>query len=84
MLIKTWLNKAPELPEDIRESKYKTCHKGNPDMHGKLAGHFNVYDLKEAEYEAMRRVIKEVVWPQLRKDIGPTFDEVVQFVESTN
>ena len=44
----------------------------------------NVYDLKEAEYEAMQRAIKKDVWPQLRKDIGPTFDEVVQFVESSN
>ena len=32
----------------------------------------------------MRRAIKKDVWPQLRKDIGPTFDEVVQFVESSN
>lgn len=43
-----------------------------------------VYDLKKAELEAMQKKVKQVVWPQLRKDIGATFDEVVQFVESAN
>ncbi|MEJ2057069.1 MAG: hypothetical protein P8X39_04445, partial [Desulfofustis sp.] len=40
-----------------------------------------VYDLQEAEYDAMKQKVKEVVWPQLRKDIGPTFDDVVEFAE---
>jgi TRAP-type C4-dicarboxylate transport system substrate-binding protein len=44
----------------------------------------DVYDLREAEYEAMRRKVKQNVWPQLRKDIGPAFDDVVQFVELPN
>ena len=44
----------------------------------------NVYDLQETEHEAMRGKIKQTVWPQLRKDIGPAFDDVVQFIESTN
>lgn len=43
-----------------------------------------VYELKEAEHDAMSQKVKEVVWPQLRKDIGPTFDDVVKFVESAN
>ena len=44
----------------------------------------NVYDLSEAEYEAMRGKVKRTVWPQLREVIGPAFDEVVQFSESGN
>ena len=43
-----------------------------------------VYELKEGEHEAMRRKIKQAVWPQLRNDIGPSFDEVIQFVDPTN
>lgn len=41
----------------------------------------SVYDLQEAEHNAMRQKIKDVVWPKLREDIGPTFDDVVQFAE---
>jgi TRAP-type C4-dicarboxylate transport system substrate-binding protein len=40
-----------------------------------------VYDLTETEYDVMRQKVREMVWPQLRQDIGPTFDDVIQFAE---
>jgi TRAP-type C4-dicarboxylate transport system substrate-binding protein len=40
-----------------------------------------VYEISDSEYQKMRSKIRQNVWPQLRKDIGHPFDEVVQFVE---
>jgi TRAP-type C4-dicarboxylate transport system substrate-binding protein len=40
-----------------------------------------VLELSESAIERMREKVKETVWPILREDIGPAFDEVVNFVE---
>ncbi len=41
-----------------------------------------VVEIQRAEYEAMRRKIQQTVWPVLRREIGPAFDDVVRFSES--
>lgn len=41
-----------------------------------------VYELSEAEHEAMSEKVRAEVWPELREDIGPSFDEVVEFIDS--
>jgi TRAP-type C4-dicarboxylate transport system substrate-binding protein len=41
-----------------------------------------VYDLSTPEYKAMRQKVRQEVWPELREDIGPSFDEVVEFADS--
>ena len=41
----------------------------------------DVYALGVDEYEKMRDRVRENVWPQLRKDIGQPFDEVIQSLE---
>jgi TRAP-type C4-dicarboxylate transport system substrate-binding protein len=38
-----------------------------------------VLDIQDVERDNMRRKIEQAVWPALRKDIGPAFDEVVNF-----
>ena len=38
----------------------------------------DVYELSADEYDKMRDKVRETVWPQLRKDIGQPFDEVIQ------
>jgi len=40
-----------------------------------------VVEMNEATIKRMREKVKQNVWPVLREDIGPAFDEVVQFVE---
>jgi TRAP-type C4-dicarboxylate transport system substrate-binding protein len=41
----------------------------------------DVQEISDSEYQRMRSKIRQSVWPQLRKDIGQSFDEVIQFVE---
>jgi TRAP-type C4-dicarboxylate transport system substrate-binding protein len=41
----------------------------------------DVREISDSEYQRMRSKIRQSVWPQLRKDIGQSFDEVIQFVE---
>ncbi len=41
-----------------------------------------VYPLSTEEFEKMRAKIQEVVWPELRKDIGQPFDDIVTFVQN--
>jgi len=43
-----------------------------------------VYKLDEAEYASIRQKVKQTVWPQLRKDIGEPFDEVIEFAGQQN
>jgi TRAP-type C4-dicarboxylate transport system substrate-binding protein len=43
-----------------------------------------VVSLSDAEHQKMREKVRQTVWPQLRKDIGQPFDDVVQFVEQNN
>lgn len=41
-----------------------------------------VIEMNNAEYEQTRKKIQEKVWPVMKEDIGPAFDEVVRFAES--
>jgi TRAP-type C4-dicarboxylate transport system substrate-binding protein len=38
--------------------------------------------MDEATIARMREKVKATVWPVLRKDVGPAFDEIVSFVEA--
>ncbi len=40
-----------------------------------------VLEIQGADYDKMRRKIQQTVWPILRNDIGPAFDDVVRFSE---
>lgn len=41
-----------------------------------------VLEIKSAQHESMRQKIEKTVWPVMRKDIGPAFDDVIRFSES--
>ena len=41
-----------------------------------------VLEIQNAQYAKMRQKIQLTVWPVLREDIGPVFDDVVRFTES--
>lgn len=40
-----------------------------------------VHEVSDSDFRKMRSKIRQNVWPQLRKEIGQPFDEVVEFVE---
>jgi TRAP-type C4-dicarboxylate transport system substrate-binding protein len=40
-----------------------------------------VLEMNEATIKRMREKVKQNIWPVLREDIGPAFDEVVNFLE---
>lgn len=40
-----------------------------------------VVDITKAQYDAMHHKIEKNVWPLLRRDLGPAFDEVVRFTK---
>ena len=40
-----------------------------------------VYKITDDEYRSMRDKVRELVWPLLREDIGPPFDDVIRFAE---
>ena len=42
-----------------------------------------ILEISGTDYDVMRRKIQQTVWPVLRKDIGPAFDDVVRFSEKT-
>lgn len=37
-----------------------------------------ILDITDAEYDAMKQKIRQTVWPEMRREIGPAFDTVVQ------
>lgn len=41
----------------------------------------DVFEIGADEYDKMRDKVRETVWPQLRKDIGQPFDEVLQSID---
>lgn len=41
-----------------------------------------VIEIQKAEYETMRQKIEQTVWPVMRQDIGPAFDDVIRFSKS--
>jgi TRAP-type C4-dicarboxylate transport system substrate-binding protein len=41
-----------------------------------------VLEMSDSTIEKMREKVKATVWPVLRKDVGPAFDEIVRFVDA--
>ena len=74
------LNKAAEQMESDR---YRQAEEQEKQSIAELRkSGIEVVEIQRAEYEAMRRKIQQTVWPVLRREIGPAFDDVVRFSES--
>ncbi len=41
-----------------------------------------VYEISDDEYNTMRDKVRKIVWPLLREDIGPPFDDVINFTQN--
>jgi len=37
-----------------------------------------ILDITDADHAAMKKKIRQTVWPMMRREIGPAFDNVVR------
>lgn len=41
-----------------------------------------IIDVSNEEYDQMRKKVQSAAWPEMKMDIGPAFDEVVNFIKN--
>ncbi len=72
-------NKAAE---EMEADRYRRAEEDEKKSVAELSrSGIEVLEIHEKEYNNMRSKIQQTVWPILRKDIGPAFDDVVRFTE---
>lgn len=92
MNLDTWnglsVQQQQTLNDSAREMEIRRYQTAEMDEQRNLAAlqelGVEVVSLSDTEYQKMREKVRQTVWPQLRKDIGQPFDDVIQFAEQNN